>query len=113
MSYPGTFNKSNFNYIFQQGSSFSSALQLRVSFGLLNNAPPFFSVLQLSSPSFHFRFMEIIIYLHLRLCRFPFHPPEADYLVSEKFSFYGVRLTSRPTPNLEDQGISLRLVPTP
>jgi hypothetical protein len=45
-----------------------------------------------------------------------FHPSEADYLVSEQFSFYGVRvLASRPTPNLEDQGILLRLAsrPTP
>jgi hypothetical protein len=40
---------------------FFSALQLRVSFGLLNSLPPFFS------------------------------PSEADYLVSEQFSFYGVR----------------------
>jgi hypothetical protein len=39
---------------------------------------------------------------------------EADYVVSEQFSFYGVRLLdSRPTPNLEDQGIPLRLAPTP
>jgi hypothetical protein len=37
------------------------ALQLRVSFGLLNNQPPFFIFL-----SFHFHFTEIIIYL--------FHP---------------------------------------
>jgi hypothetical protein len=43
-----------------------------------------------------------------------FHPSEADYLVSEQSSFYGVRLlVSRLTPNLEDQGISLRLAPTP
>jgi hypothetical protein len=42
------------------------------------------------------------------------HPSEADCLVSEQFSFYGVRmLASRPTPNLEDQGIPLRLAPTP
>jgi hypothetical protein len=35
---------------------------------------------------------------------------EADCLVSEQFSFYGVRfLASRPTPNLEDQGIPFRL----
>jgi hypothetical protein len=39
---------------------------------------------------------------------------EADYLVSQQFNFYGVRLlASRPTPNLEDQGIPLRLAPTP
>jgi hypothetical protein len=43
-----------------------------------------------------------------------FHPSEADYLVPEQFSFYGVRLlASRPTPNLEDQGIPLRLARTP
>jgi hypothetical protein len=44
----------------------------------------------------------------------PFHPSEADYLVSEQFSFYGVMLlASRPTPNLEDQSIPLRLASTP
>jgi hypothetical protein len=38
---------------------------------------------------------------------------EADYLVSQQFNFYSVRLlASRPTPNLEDQGIPLRLAPT-
>jgi hypothetical protein len=43
-----------------------------------------------------------------------FHPSEADYLIPEQFSFYGVSLlVSCPTPNLEDQGIPLRLVPTP
>jgi hypothetical protein len=37
---------------------------------------------------------------------------EADYLVSQQFNFYGVRLlASRPTPNLEDQGIPLCLAP--
>jgi hypothetical protein len=42
------------------------------------------------------------------------HPSEADYLVSKQFSFYDVRLlASRPTPNLEEQGIPLRLAPTP
>jgi hypothetical protein len=47
---------------------FLSALQLGVCFGLLNNLTPFF------------------------------FPSEADYLVSEQFSFYGVRLlASRPT----------------
>jgi hypothetical protein len=62
--------------------SFPSALQLRVSFGLLNNLPSF--------------------------------PSEADCLLSEQFSFYGVSLlASRPTPNLEDQGIPLRLAPIP
>jgi hypothetical protein len=40
-------------------------------------------------------------------------PSEADYLVPDQFSFYSVRLlVSRPTPNLEDQGIPLRLAPT-
>jgi hypothetical protein len=64
--------------------SFLSALQLGVSFGLLNSLPPFFS------------------------------PSEGDYLVSEQFSFYDVRLlASRPTPNLEDHGIPLLLAPTP
>jgi hypothetical protein len=44
---------------------------------------------------------------------FQFIPSEADYLVPEEFSFYAVRLlVSRPTPNLEDQGILLRLAPT-
>jgi hypothetical protein len=39
---------------------------------------------------------------------------EADYLVPEQFSFYGVRLlVSCPTHNLEDQGIPLYLAPTP
>jgi hypothetical protein len=43
-----------------------------------------------------------------------FHPSEADCLVPEEFSFYGVRLlVSRPTPDLEDQGSPLRLAPTP
>jgi hypothetical protein len=43
-------------------------------------------------------------------------PPEqsVSILVPEQFSFYGVRLlASRPTPNLEDQSIPLRLAPTP
>jgi hypothetical protein len=44
--------------------SFPSVLQLRVSFGLLNNLPPFFSILHLSSPSFHFHFTEI--FMHIR-----------------------------------------------
>jgi hypothetical protein len=39
---------------------------------------------------------------------------KANYLISEQFSFYGVRLlASRPTPKLEDQVIPLRLAPTP
>jgi hypothetical protein len=43
-----------------------------------------------------------------------FHPSDADYLVPEQFSFYSVRLlVSRPTANLEVQGIPLRLAPTP
>jgi hypothetical protein len=41
---------------------------------------------------------------------FPFHQSEADYPVPEQFNVYGMRLlVSRPTPNLEDQGIPLRL----
>jgi hypothetical protein len=43
-----------------------------------------------------------------------FNPSEADYLVPGQLSVYGVTLlVSRPTPNLEDQGIPLRLAPTP
>jgi hypothetical protein len=39
-----------------------------------------------------------------------FSPSEADYLVSEQFSFYGVRsLALLSTPNLEDLGVPLRL----
>jgi hypothetical protein len=42
-----------------------------------------------------------------------FRYSEANCLVSEQFSFYGVRLlASRPTPNLEDQGIPLRMAST-
>jgi hypothetical protein len=42
------------------------------------------------------------------------HPSEADFLVSEQFRFYGVRLLAwLPTPNLEDQGSPLHLAPTP
>jgi hypothetical protein len=64
--------------------SFPSALQLRVSFGLLNNLPPFFSI-----PWLTVWFLNNLV-------------------------FYGVRLlASRPTPNMEDQGIPLRLAPTP
>jgi hypothetical protein len=74
-----------------------------VSFGHLNNQPPFFSILHQSSPSFFadadFR---------------SFHPSKPDFLVSEQFNFYGARLlVSLPTPHLEDQGIPVRLVPTP
>jgi hypothetical protein len=65
-------------------ASFPSALQLRVSFGLVDNLPPF------------------LLY------------SEVDCLVSEQFSFYGMRLlASCPTPTLEDQGIPLCLAPTP
>jgi hypothetical protein len=43
-----------------------------------------------------------------------FRLSEAYYLVPEQFSFYDVRLLAPcPTPNLEDQGITLRLAPTP
>jgi hypothetical protein len=42
-----------------------------------------------------------------------FHPSEADYLVPEQLSYYGVRLLAlRLITNLEDQGIPLRLAPT-
>jgi hypothetical protein len=52
------------------------------------------------------------ILLYSSACRIYFIL-EADYLVSEQFSFYGVRLlASRPTSNLKDQGIPLRLAPT-
>jgi hypothetical protein len=41
-------------------------------------------------------------------------PGLPHFWISEQFSFYGVRLSgSRPTPNLEDQCIPLRLAPTP
>jgi hypothetical protein len=57
-----------------------------MSFGLLNNQPPFFSILHQLGPCH--------IYFIL----------EADYLASQQFKFYSVRLlASRPTPNLEDQ----------
>jgi hypothetical protein len=56
--------------------------------------------------------MEEVV-AHLSLIFLSVHPSEADYLVPEEFSFYGVRLlVSRPTRNLEDQGIPLRLAPT-
>jgi hypothetical protein len=56
---------------------------------------------------------EVMAHLFLLIFH-SLHPSEADYLVSEQFSFYGVRLlVSRPTLNLEDQGITLRLAPTP
>jgi hypothetical protein len=55
--------------------------------------------------------MEEVVAHLFSLILHSFNPSEADYLVSEQFSFYDVRLlASRPTPNLEDQGIPLRLV---
>jgi hypothetical protein len=58
--------------------------------------------------------MEEVVAHLVSLSFHSFHPSEADYLVPEQFSFYGVKLlVSRPTPNLEDQGIPLRLAPTP
>jgi hypothetical protein len=57
--------------------------------------------------------MEEVVANLFSLIFHSFHPSEADYQVPEQFSFYGVRLLdSRPTPNLEDQGIPLRLAPT-
>jgi hypothetical protein len=56
---------------------------------------------------------EVVVHL-FSLNFHSFHASEADYLIPEQFSFYGVRLlASRSTPNLEDQGIPLRLAPTP
>jgi hypothetical protein len=58
--------------------------------------------------------MEEVVTHLFSLIFHSFHPSEADYLVPEQFSFYGVRLlASSPTPNLEDQGITLHLAPTP
>jgi hypothetical protein len=58
--------------------------------------------------------MEEVVAHLFSLIFHSFQPSEADYLVSEQYSFYGVKLlVSRPTPSLEDQGIPLRLVPTP
>jgi hypothetical protein len=58
--------------------------------------------------------MEEVVAHLFSLTFHSFHPSEADYLVPEQFSFYGVRLlVSRTTSNLEDQGIPLRLAPTP
>jgi hypothetical protein len=58
--------------------------------------------------------MEEVVAHLFSLIFHSFHPSEADYLVPEQFSFYGVRLlVSRPTPNLEDEGKPLRLAPTP
>jgi hypothetical protein len=57
--------------------------------------------------------MEEVVALLFSLIFLLFHSSEADYLVPEQFGFYGVRLlVSRPTPNLKDQGIPLRLAPT-
>jgi hypothetical protein len=56
---------------------------------------------------------EVVAYL-FKLIYHSFHPSEADCLVPEQLIFYGARLlASRPTPNLEDQGIPLCLAPTP
>jgi hypothetical protein len=58
--------------------------------------------------------MEEVVTHLFALTFHSFQPSEADYLVPEQCSFYGVRLlVSRPTPNLEDQSIPLRLAPTP
>jgi hypothetical protein len=58
--------------------------------------------------------MEEVVAHLFSLIFHSFHPFEADYLVPEQFSFYGVKLSaSRPTPSLEDQGIPFRLAPTP
>jgi hypothetical protein len=57
--------------------------------------------------------MEEVVAHLFSLIFHSFNPSEADYLVPEQFSFYIVRLlVSRPAPNLEDQGIALRLAPT-
>jgi hypothetical protein len=58
--------------------------------------------------------MEEVVSHLFSLTLHSFHPSEADSLVSEQFSFYGVRLlASRPTPNLDYQGIPLRLASIP
>jgi hypothetical protein len=58
--------------------------------------------------------MEEVVAHLFSLIFHSFHPSEIDYLVSDQFTFYGVRLlASRPTPSLEDQGIPLRLAPIP
>jgi hypothetical protein len=58
--------------------------------------------------------MEEVMAHLVSLIFHPFHPSEADYLVPEQYSFYRVSLlTPHPIPNLEDQGIALRLAPTP
>jgi hypothetical protein len=56
---------------------------------------------------------EVVAHL-FSLIFYSYHLSEADYLLPEQFSFYGVTLlVSRLTPNLEDQGIPLCLAPTP
>jgi hypothetical protein len=56
---------------------------------------------------------EVVAYLFSLIFN-SFHPSEADYLVPGQFSLYGLRLlASRPIPNLEYQGIPLRLASTP
>jgi hypothetical protein len=71
-------------------------------------------ILHFFSPSLHFHFTEIIMYIFADVDLRSIRPSEADCLVSDQLSFYGVRLlASRPTPNLEDQGMPLRLTPTP
>jgi hypothetical protein len=58
--------------------------------------------------------MEEVVAHLFSLIFHSFHPCKADYVVPEQFSFYGLMLlASRPTSNLEDQGILLRLGPTP
>jgi hypothetical protein len=55
--------------------------------------------------------MEEVVAHLFALIFHSFYSFEADYLVPEQFS---VRLlVSRSTPNLEDQGIPLRLASTP
>jgi hypothetical protein len=73
-------------------TSFPSALQLRVSFGLLNNQPLFFDAMVDSC-------------LGKRHFPLPVLPRSIIWFLYNLRSFYGVRmLASRPTPNLEDQG---------
>jgi hypothetical protein len=58
--------------------------------------------------------MEEVVAHLFSLIFHSFHPSEADYLVPEQFRFYGVGLlVSRTTHNLVDQGIPLRVAPTP
>jgi hypothetical protein len=77
------------------------------------NVTSFPSALQLRNEEVRRMCMEEVVAHLFSLIFHSFHPSEADYLVPEQFSFYGVMLlASGPTPNLEDQGIPLRLVPT-